>query len=169
MANESGSNSSTSAAQFSIVPQFVWQGCQPSEVKVYCALASRVDWTTGVCWPSHQTIANDSGVSTSTVKRALKTLVAIGAVEVEHRRDPAGDLTTNLYRLPFAINRRGGGVTSEPTSGHGRPRGGVTSDLQNKTHLTREGLTQPKNDPDACQHLPVDPEGYCTACGTEVT
>lgn len=153
------------AAQFSIVPRFVWQGCQPSEVAVYCALASRVDWETGVCWPSRTTIAKDASVSLSTVKRALRKLVEVGAIEIERRTSEEGDHASNLYRLPFAINRRGG-VTGDPTSGHTRPGGRVASDPLTRSK-EREGLTPSKTDPDLCRHLPIDEDGYCTACGFE--
>ena len=93
------------SSQFSIVPRYVWQGCQPVEVKVYCALASYADWETGVCWPSQQTIAEASGVSLSTVKRAIHTLVAVGAVEVTSRDHNTGKAALNVYQLPYAINR----------------------------------------------------------------
>lgn len=154
-------------AKFAIVPRFIWQGCQPTEIKVYCALASYADWDTGVCWPSRQTIADVAGVSLSTVKRSLGKLEAMGAIQINHRREDGTDMhATNLYVLPFAINRPGG-VTDDPTWGHRWTGGGVTRDPQTITK-ERKGLTQPKNDPRRCPHLPVDDDGYCTACGNQI-
>lgn len=160
------------SSQFSIVPRFVWQGCQPTEVVVYCALAGRVNWETGVCWPSKSTIAKEAGISVSTVGRALKRLEAVGAIQIDRRKTDRGDFTSNLYRLPFAINRpvdnsAGGGVMGDPTWGQRGHEGGVMGDPLTRT-IEREGLTQPKLSPDRCRHLPVDGDGYCTACGCDV-
>ena len=155
-------------SKFSIVPRVVWQGCQPNEVRVYAALASYADWDTGVCWPSHSTLAEALNVSEATVRRALRGLLQKGVIDVTHRFD-GGEQTTNLYRLPFAINQL------STTGGQNRPPGGVKSDQGVGSNLTtrtrtieREGLTQPKNDPKRCAHKPVDDEGYCTACGSTI-
>lgn len=154
------------------MPRFVWQGCQPTEVKVYACLASYADWDTGMCWPSRNTLAEACGVSLATVKRALTGLEKVGAITVERRTQLAGRNDTNLYRLPFAINSPvdksvGSGVISEPLWGHPRPVHGVTSDPQTRT-IEQQGLTTSKTNPKTCGHLPVDIDGYCTACGTEV-
>lgn len=160
---------SNEPAGFAILPRHLL-GMQPVEVKVYMALALYVDWDTGECWPSRQTLAHDAGVSLSTVKRALKALVQYGAVEVHPRNDPAGDSTSNLYVMPFVINQRAakGGVTGEPTSGHGRTHGGVAGGPLTTTRETRQGMTSQKNRPEQCAHQPMDDLGYCTACGTQV-
>jgi len=161
---------SSESAGFAIIPRHLL-GVQPVDLKVYMALALYVDWDTGECWPSRQTLAADAGVSLSTVKRSLKALVAYGAVLVHPRKDPAGDATSNLYVMPFVINQRAasrGGVTGGPTSGHGRPHGGVTGDPLTRSKLTRQGLTPEKNKPQRCAHTPMDDLGYCTACGTQV-
>jgi DNA-binding transcriptional MocR family regulator len=156
-------------AGFAIIPRHLL-AMQPVEVKVYMALALYVNWDTGECWPSRQTLAHDAGVSLSTVKRAIKALVAYGAIQSHPRRDPAGDSTSNLYVMPFVINQRAsrGGVTGGPTSGHGRTHGGVTRGPLTTTRTTREGLTSQKNHPERCAHVPIDDDGYCTACGTTV-
>jgi len=161
---------SNEPAGFAIIPRHLL-GVQPVEVKVYMALALYVDWDSGECWPSRQTLANDAGVSLSTVKRALHALVKYGAIEVHPRNDPAGDSTSNLYVMPFVINQRAasrGGVTGGPTSGRGRTHGGVTHDPLTKASKTRAGLTPEKNQPERCAHKPMDDNGYCTACGTQV-
>lgn len=158
-----------SAGQFAIVPAYL-VAAPAADLKVYLVLALHVDYDTGVCWPSRQTIATEAGVSLSTVKRSLARLAQLGAIEIEHRRDAAGDATSNLYRLPYAINRRGR-ATGDPTQGHRRTQGGVAREPQ--TRLNDQEGPRPdsdsKNDPATCAHRPVDESGYCTACGTWLT
>ncbi len=156
-------------SKFSIVPRFIWQGCQPTEVKVYACLASYADWDTGVCWPSRNTLAEACGVSLATVKRALAGLEKAGAIIIERRAQLGGKNDTNFYRLPFAINKpvEKDGVKSEPLWGHQRTHHGVMDDPQTRTK-EREGMTTPKTNPGTCAHLPVDSDGYCTACATSV-
>ncbi len=160
----------TELSQFVIVPRFVWQGCQPTEVKVYAALASYADWETGLCWPSRQTLAEACGVSLATVKRGLTGLERCGAISVERRTQLAGRNDTNLYRLPFAINKpvEKHGVKSEHLWGHKRPAHGVTDDPQTRV-IEQQGLTPKKLDPALCKHPPLDETGYCTACDSMVT
>jgi DNA-binding transcriptional MocR family regulator len=139
---------------------------------VYACLASYADWDTGMCWPSRNTLAEACGVSLATVKRALAGLEAAGVISVERRTRLAGKNDTNLYRLPFAINRpvdnqQRDGVKSAPLWGHKRTQDGVTDDPQTRL-IERQGMTTSKTSPESCGHLPVDDTGYCTACGTEV-
>ncbi len=161
------------ASQFSIVPRYVWQGCQPTEIKVYCALASYADWETGLCWPAQQTLAEAAAVSLSTVKRALHTLVAIGAVEVSSRDHNTGKAASNVYQLPFAINRPSTKVRSthdlnrEVVRSTHDPSVRSTHDPQTRV-IEQQGLTTSKLDPNTCGHRPVDDTGYCTACDTEM-
>ena len=53
----------------------------------------------GECWPGIKSIANDLGLSRSTVKRAVKDLEKHGYLEKEPRYRDNGSLTSNLYRL----------------------------------------------------------------------
>ena len=160
-------------SQFVIVPRFVWQGCQPAEVKVYCALASYADWTTGLCWPSQETIAEAASVSLSAVKRATRTLVSIGAVEVTSRDHNTGKAASNVYQLPFAINRPSTKVrsTHDPNRGSVRsthdPSVRSTHDPQTRV-IEQQGLTLSKLDPSLCKHLSKDDTDYCTACDSVV-
>lgn len=94
------------ALPFAITPGYLARQASPTALKVYVALALRANHETGECWPSHALIAEDTGVSVRTVIRALNELVTIGAVERTHRKGETGDQTSNLYRLPFAVNRR---------------------------------------------------------------
>lgn len=67
-------------------------------VLVLLALLGRTN-ATGVCWPSHQTIAADAHVSPSTVKRALEALRSAGLVTWTVRQDDASARSSNLYRV----------------------------------------------------------------------
>lgn len=53
----------------------------------------------GECWPGIKSIANDLGLSRSTVKRAVKDLEKHGYLEKEPRYRDNGSLTSNLYRI----------------------------------------------------------------------
>lgn len=166
MGNESKPQDNHPTQQFAIVPEFILIRGSPMDVKVYGCLALYVDWNTGYCWPSRDTIAQRLNVSLSSVKRSLKRLEQIGAIAITHRPKSEGDHDTNLYQLPFVINRRVGsqmnprGVTDEPWVGS------RTNPKQEPR--TRIGLTTEFLPAEACRHLPVDDEGYCTACGSEV-
>ena len=62
------------------------------------ALANRVN-PKGVCWPSINTLANDTGFSVSTVKRGLWALKDSGYLNTENRTRKDGSHTSNLYTL----------------------------------------------------------------------
>ncbi len=57
----------------------------------------------GKCWPGIRTIAGDSGLSRSTVKRTLDDLVRAGVMEKERRWRGNGSLSSNLYRVKFKL------------------------------------------------------------------
>jgi len=101
-------------------------------IAVYVALATHASNDTQACWPSIQRIASLVHLSRSTVKRALRTLEAIGLVHIQARQDGEGDPTSNLYTLtdptvqmlPCQDSPEEGGspqnpppVTTEPTGG----------------------------------------------------
>lgn len=68
----------------------------PLALRVYAALALHANRTTGACWPSRRTIANEVRCSPDTVDRCLRELRGIGAIEVRPRvRDRVKQ--TNLY------------------------------------------------------------------------
>lgn len=60
--------------------------------QVYATLASYAD-EKGVCWPSRETIATESGVSVRKVQSVLRTLCEAGLLTIERGRH------TNLYTL----------------------------------------------------------------------
>lgn len=70
----------------------------PRAKTVYMYLKDRSN-KEGQCWPAVKTIARDTSLSVSTVKRAIADLVGYGWLVKERRvRDNLGD-TSNLYRL----------------------------------------------------------------------
>jgi hypothetical protein len=83
---------------------------------VLLVLADRAD-DSGQCWPSHSTLARESGLAQSTVKIALQQLREAGLIRWEQRRDDSGDLTSNRYFL--AVGGRPGGGLGRPGAGRG--------------------------------------------------
>lgn len=66
-------------------------------IAIYQSLASRA-WD-GQCFPSYQTIADDTGVSRPTAIKYIKKLQKAGLVEVQPRFNRRGDPTSHLYTL----------------------------------------------------------------------
>ena len=65
---------------------------------VYMYLKDHAD-REGKCWPGIRTMAQELGLSRSTVKRALDDLCKAGLLAREPRWRENGSLTSNLYRL----------------------------------------------------------------------
>jgi biotin operon repressor len=74
---------------------------------VYQNLLSHADKDTGIAFPSQEQIAKETGISISSVRRAIKQLVKHGLVVVTRRRDPKGKWLHNVYHLT-PIRERGG-------------------------------------------------------------
>lgn len=132
---------------FAITPGYLARQASPTALKVYVALALRANHETGECWPSHALIAEDTGVTVRTVIRALNELVSIGAIERTRRWDEAGDPATNLYRLPFAVNRRAGGVVTDLSRGSDTDVTRVVTQMSHKLDpIELEARLSDKND-----------------------
>lgn len=115
----------TDTGPFALVPLWVQEqltgSAGASAIVVYVALHR---WTgrDRDCWPSHQAIADATGFSVATVKRALGQLEHIGALIITPRFvDGEGkERTSNHYRIVTVRSSMSGGqVMGEPTSGHG--------------------------------------------------
>ncbi|QHO70783.1 hypothetical protein BHD05_15135 [Marisediminicola antarctica] len=79
-----------------------WRGeLSAPELAVLLTIADRFNDSEGRAWPSYRTIADDTRLSRRTVIRSMAALSSVGLVEVSHRRDKAGDATSNNYRLPL--------------------------------------------------------------------
>ncbi|AMJ41491.1 helix-turn-helix domain-containing protein [Anaerotignum propionicum] len=71
----------------------------PSRAKsVYMYLKDRSN-ADDQCWPSIKTIAKDTSMSVSTVKRAIEDLVRYGLLTKQFRYRENGSHTSNLYLL----------------------------------------------------------------------
>lgn len=69
----------------------------PHAKLVYVYLEGRLN-EDGVCWPSHETTANDLGISSASVKRAVSWLKDNDLVNISRRSKGFG--TFNIYGLP---------------------------------------------------------------------
>ena len=88
---------------FSIVPEWLIESkVSDNAIRVYATLCRFADKVDGSCWPSIYTIGKRCGKSGSSVKRGIKELKDIGAIEVKPRflEDNAGQ-TSNLYIIKF--------------------------------------------------------------------
>ncbi len=65
---------------------------------VLCALAFMAD-DTGSCYPGQELLADMSGLTARTVRRALVDLEAVGLIRRERRTSRNGYRTSDLYRL----------------------------------------------------------------------
>lgn len=77
----------------------IYRSDQPyRNIAVYQYLRERAG-KRGYCWPSVATIAEDIGMSKSTVKRALMDLKKKGFIQIENRYQENGGKTSNLYHI----------------------------------------------------------------------
>lgn len=65
---------------------------------VYMYLKDRSN-SDGECWPAIKTIAKDTSMSVSTVKRAIADLTKSGLLRKEYRYRENGSKTSNRYYL----------------------------------------------------------------------
>jgi predicted transcriptional regulator len=63
---------------------------------VYMYLKDRSN-AEGECWPAIKTIARDTSMSVSTVKRALADLIRCGLLNKEYRHRENGSKSSNRY------------------------------------------------------------------------
>jgi len=94
---------------------------------VYAVMRKRADNGSGKCWPSHKTIAADSGLSVRRVQQVLVGLREAGWIDWEQRRPDGKDVpnTSNVYRVYGVADRRGNstGAQDVPTGAHQVPTG----------------------------------------------
>lgn len=67
-------------------------------IAVYCYLRDRAN-KDGVCWPAIPTIAEDTKLSRSTVKRAIGDLKKAGVIKTEQRYRTRGGKSTLTFLL----------------------------------------------------------------------
>lgn len=90
---------------YGIFPRTLRGHLTANEIAVYVALSCRADGA-NYCYPSHATIAGESGMSVRTAQRVLVSLREKGLVEWSQRRGEKGDLTSNGYRLTTLVSER---------------------------------------------------------------
>lgn len=99
---------------FGMVPKWVRGHLTANEIAVYVALTWRMG-AGGSVFPSHDTIAEDAGMSTSTAQRTLKALKAKGLVTWENRSRNGGGKTSNTYSV--SVTKPAGWVESDRSEG----------------------------------------------------
>lgn len=110
--------------------------------KIVClALKSHAD-PQGGCFPSVATLAQETGLGTTAVRRALRHLEGAGLLRTTGRRDERGQ-TSNLYAVlaHAAIpptQSVGGGATQSVGVGHGTRRGAHRNPLGGPTQCVDE-------------------------------
>lgn len=152
--------------RFSMTPRWVaraGKALSPNAKALYTIIMSYADNETRTAFPGQALLAQDLGVSVSTVHRAMKELEAFGAIIVERRRNKrTGNFYANRYFIVFdepqtpSVTSENGGqspVTEElDSTSLTRPSSHFTSeetsDCEFHAHAPREA---PKKDP-----LPVN-------------
>lgn len=74
------------------------RGLKANVQSVYVWLCARTD-VNGTCYPSFALLAKEAGVCTRTALKCVDELENLGLIKRQQRRDDAGDLTSNLYRI----------------------------------------------------------------------
>jgi len=102
---------------------------------LYTVLRRRADGQ-GYCWPSHDTMAQESGMSKASVKRVLKVLRQHGLITWQACHSAEGDPDANTYHL-LPVGGWGqadprGGVRLTLGVGSDRPQGGVRLSSEGK-------------------------------------
>jgi len=99
---------------FAILPEWIlYSDISATAIRLYAVLRRRADKNTSQCYPTRKSLAKDLRVgSLSTVDRAMKELVEIGAVKVFHRKN-GDEYTSNIYTIITATPyRKSGEVAS---------------------------------------------------------
>ena len=133
--------------RFAIVPEWLLDAdISDAAVRLYAVLL-RYGQSSGARMPSRATLARRlHKKSTDTVDRALKALVDIGAVTIEHRYDGAQRLT-NPYHIRTSRPGRVGPPT--PTDGGSRTVAATPNERPRSGRVDRAGVAaEPGHDPE---------------------
>ena len=86
-----------------VVQNLAWkvEGLKPSTKFVLIALCDYANKQKLTAWPSHNSIAKRTGLSISSVRRAIKCLSDHGLLSYTNRYDKKGHNLTNLYQINF--------------------------------------------------------------------
>lgn len=131
-------------AGFGVVSRWAIERIETTnELAVYVALTLHAD-AEGLCWPSHTTLARESKLAVSSVKKALDSLAAKGLVCWEARIRDGRTRLTNAYTVtlgPPAATR----LTPSRDTATPQPTGGY----KHTTEQTNEQSPLPPEQPDA--------------------
>lgn len=121
---------SSETGPWAVVPLWVITGASAIGVKLYALLAAKwANRETASCFPSKRSIGSLLGVSESTVERAIKELVEIGALRVQPRTRQDGSPTSNLYTL-VQVAPEPEGASATPAGPTPDPRTRTTNHTQ---------------------------------------
>lgn len=85
--------------RFAIIPEWVIDAPISDRAKVLYALLGRYAGQEGHAYPGRRVLADRLACSTDSIDRALRELTDVGAVTIEHHRNPSGDFAANDYHL----------------------------------------------------------------------
>lgn len=102
----------------------------PYGLAVYVALCRHADIDSQECYPSYSTLAGETGMGITSVKKAVHNLVALGLVTVKGQCMEDGRQTSNLYTLLEPPSH----LATTPQSPHDCPP--VASDTPPQYHQT---------------------------------
>lgn len=116
-----------------LVQNLAWKvkGLRPSTKFVLIALCDYANKQKFTAWPSHNSIAKKTGLSISSVQRAIKCLCDLGLLSYRNRYDEKGHKLTNIYQINLSrLNELtcipNNAVMVTPHSSHDDQRGVVT-------------------------------------------
>ena len=95
----------TQMPPFSMVPRWVIQhkGLTSGAVRVYACLADMAG-RARPAWPSHRTLAIKCNMSVSSVRRHIKELIEVRALQVQQRYKPNNEgQNSNIYTVIYTV------------------------------------------------------------------
>ena len=116
---------------FVIVPRFVILEA-PDAIGVYTSIRLYADYETGECHPALETVAENLGISVSTVQRRIAKLLAIGAMGKQRTG------RANRYRFPPSRLVTGDRSDRSPVTDQTGHQEAMNEELLNENQLTRE-------------------------------
>ena len=112
-------NSINADNYFAMIPEWVLHSqISATAIRLYAVLRRRADKNTSQCYPTRKSLAKDLQVgSLSTVDRAMKELIGVGAVKVIHRKN-GDEYTSNIYTvISVTPYRKSGEVAAQMNVG----------------------------------------------------
>lgn len=124
--------------QYARVPIELVQLVDSNAITVYVVLCKYAHRTTGRCWPSNPELVDESRLSLASVKRALKQLADVGAIE------RVGRQSRKMHVVPIERLQLTGEPKTKRSKAHGRAVNG--SRVSHGTTATEPNNTPPLRD-----------------------